>query len=130
MTAMLSSGAQWVGHQLATYARLVDRRDSAAIGDMLAGARVTFKDHQSISGADAVAAFYDSAFDGLGPRTVHLPSPPVLELAANGLQYEAPYLRITHRTEQPQLDGTGIYRGLIASRGGVWFFVSFRVDLH
>lgn len=128
-SAAVTSGAQWVGHQLATYARHVDSRDSAAIGEMLGQARVTFKDHPVITGVEAVTAFYAQAFGRPGPRTLHLPSLPVLEPAENGLQYEAPYLRVVHTTEQPHLDGIGTYRGVITSRDGAWLFDSFRVDV-
>lgn len=130
MNDTIGSGAQWVNGQLARYARLVDRRDSEGIGHLLAQAEVVFKDHAPISGAAEVTGFYQRAFTAPNTATLHLPLTPVVDEIEDALHYEAPYMRLSDPVDAPQIESTGVYRGVIDHAGSTWRFRTFRVDTH
>lgn len=122
----LIAATQWIAHRLGRYAAAVDAMNAHAVVAALDGAEVTFKATGPLMNEE-VREFYASSFASSAHRTAHFPGAPVTTRRADGVAFEAPYLRVALDVRPPVLDSVGRYRGRIARDGSAWRWIQFIV---
>lgn len=95
---------------LARYCLAMDEHDAAAAGQLLADARLHFKDQPVQTGADAIAGFYAGAFKNAAV-TWHLINNLLTQADGPDITYRAIYQRWSLAGTDPICQAIGEYRG-------------------
>jgi len=115
-----------IENALALYCSAMDDQDAPAAGQLLACARLHFKEQPTLTGADTIVALYAAAFRNRAP-TRHLISNLLIQPEGQDIAYRATYQRWSLAGPTPVCEAIGEYRGLFTAARDRWVWSEHRI---